>query len=145
MPPVMGAAAFVMAEITNIPDGDIVVAAAIGAVMHHFAILAAVHFEAKKLGIEPMALKDIPAWREVLPGRASRAADWLAGLSDDRTLERQFRRLSVQPLAMVGVSLLRARTRMGWRRMCWIAWRMRASPWRRWRFPSRALAWWSRH
>jgi TRAP transporter 4TM/12TM fusion protein len=66
MPPVMGAAAFVMAEITNIPYGDIVVAAAIGAVLYYFAILAAVHFEAKKLGMKAMALQDIPAWREVL-------------------------------------------------------------------------------
>jgi TRAP transporter 4TM/12TM fusion protein len=66
MPPVMGAAAFVMAEITNIPYGDIVVAAAIGAVLYYFAILAAVHFEAKKLGMTAMPLKDIPAWREVL-------------------------------------------------------------------------------
>jgi TRAP transporter 4TM/12TM fusion protein len=66
MPPVMGAAAFVMAEITNIPYGDILVAAAIGAVLYYFAILAAVHFEAKKLGLTAMAAKDIPAWREVL-------------------------------------------------------------------------------
>jgi TRAP transporter 4TM/12TM fusion protein len=66
MPPVMGAAAFVMAEITNIPYGEIVVAAAIGAVLYYFAILAAVHFEAKKLGMQPMALRDIPQWREVL-------------------------------------------------------------------------------
>ncbi len=66
MPPVMGAAAFVMAEITNIPYGDIVVAAAIGAVLYYFAILAAVHFEAKKQGMTGMPLKDIPAWREVL-------------------------------------------------------------------------------
>ena len=66
MPPVMGAAAFVMAEITGIPYGDIIVAAALGAVLYYFAILAAVHFEAKKIGIQPMAAKDIPAWREVL-------------------------------------------------------------------------------
>ena len=66
MPPVMGAAAFVMAEITNIPYSQIVIAAAIGAVLYYFAILAAVHFEAKKLGIAPMAEADIPRWREVL-------------------------------------------------------------------------------
>ncbi|MGX9966988.1 TRAP transporter permease [Roseomonas sp. F4] len=66
MPPVMGAAAFVMAEITNIPYGEILIAAAIGAVLYYFAILAAVHFEAKKLGLTAMPLKDIPAWREVL-------------------------------------------------------------------------------
>ncbi|WP_439597009.1 TRAP transporter permease [Falsiroseomonas sp.] len=66
MPPVMGAAAFVMAEITNIPYGEILIAAAIGAVLYYFAILAAVHFEAKRAGMTAMAAKDIPAWREVL-------------------------------------------------------------------------------
>jgi TRAP transporter 4TM/12TM fusion protein len=66
MPPVMGAAAFVMAEITNIPYGEIVIAAAIGAAMYYFAILAAVHFEAKRQGMAPMPKSEIPPWREVL-------------------------------------------------------------------------------
>ncbi|WP_426956881.1 TRAP transporter permease [Muricoccus radiodurans] len=66
MPPVMGAAAFVMAEITNIPYGEIVVAAAIGAVLYYFAILAAVHFEAKRAGMTAMPASEIPSWREVL-------------------------------------------------------------------------------
>ena len=66
MPPVMGAAAFVMAEITNIAYGEILVAAAIGAVLYYFAILAAVHFEAKRAGMAPMPKADIPPWREVL-------------------------------------------------------------------------------
>ena len=66
MPPVMGAAAFVMSEITNIAYGEIVVAAALGAVLYYFAILAAVHFEAKRMGIAPMPAADIPPWREVL-------------------------------------------------------------------------------
>ncbi|RAI58188.1 TRAP transporter permease [Roseicella frigidaeris] len=65
MPPVMGAAAFVMAEITGIAYGDIVVAAAIGAVLYYFAILVAVHVEAKKAGMAPMPAADIPPWREV--------------------------------------------------------------------------------
>ncbi|MFH5924451.1 TRAP transporter permease [Roseomonas xinghualingensis] len=66
MPPVMGAAAFVMAEITNIPYGEILIAAAIGAVLYYFAILAAVHFEAKRAGMAPMPKSEIPPWREVM-------------------------------------------------------------------------------
>jgi TRAP transporter 4TM/12TM fusion protein len=66
MPPVMGAAAFVMAEITNIPYGEILIAATLGAILYYFAILAAVHFEAKRLGMKPMAAIDIPRAREVL-------------------------------------------------------------------------------
>ena len=116
MPPVMGAAAFVMAEITNIPYGDILVAAAIGAVLYYFAILAAVHFEAKRIGIAPMAARDIPAWREVL-------ADVHLVLPIALLVYLMMERWSgnyaafCATLAMVAVSLLRKRTRMGWRQV----------------------------
>ncbi len=114
MPPVMGAAAFVMAEITNIPYGDILVAAAIGAVLYYFAILAAVHFEAKKLGIQPMELKDIPAWREVLADiHLILPIGLLVYLMNERWSGNYAAFCAT--LAMVAVSLLRARTRMGWR------------------------------
>ena len=66
LPPVMGAAAFVMAEITNIPYGEIVLASWIGGVLYYFAILAAVHFEARRAGMVGMPAADIPPWREVL-------------------------------------------------------------------------------
>jgi len=65
MPPVMGAAAFVMSEITGIPYGDIIVAAAIGAVLYFFAIFVSVHFEAKRLGLAAMEAEAIPSWRVV--------------------------------------------------------------------------------
>jgi TRAP transporter 4TM/12TM fusion protein len=111
MPPVMGAAAFVMAEITNIPYGEIIVAAAIGAVLYYYAILAAVHFEAKKLGMSAMAAKDIPAWREVLADAhlvlPVAVLVWLM-------MERWSGNYAAfcATVAMVAVSLLRARTRM---------------------------------
>nr|WP_246524211.1 TRAP transporter fused permease subunit [Neoroseomonas eburnea] len=114
MPPVMGAAAFVMAEITNIPYGDILVAAAIGAVLYYFAIVAAVHFEAKRAGMKPMALQDIPAWREVL---ADLHLVVPIGLLVHLMMERWSGNYAAfcATLAMVAVSWLRARTRMGWR------------------------------
>ncbi len=114
MPPVMGAAAFVMAEITAIPYSEIVAAAALGAVLYYYAILVAVHFEAKRAGIAPMPREMIPGWREVLADAhlvlpigvlvyfmsegwsGNYAAFW-------------------STTAMVAVSMLRARTRMGWR------------------------------
>ncbi len=66
MPPVMGAAAFVMSELTSIPYGDIIVAAAIGAVLYYFAIFVSVHFEAKRVGLAAMQPHEIPPWRVVL-------------------------------------------------------------------------------
>ncbi|MFQ3623156.1 MAG: TRAP transporter fused permease subunit, partial [Acetobacteraceae bacterium] len=65
MPPVMGAAAFVMSEITQIPYGEIIVAAVLGAVLYYFALFASVHFEARRLGLAAMEPAAIPSWREV--------------------------------------------------------------------------------
>ncbi len=111
MPPVMGAAAFVMAEITNIAYGEIVVAAAIGAVLYYFAILAAVHFEAKRAGMAPMPRAEIPPWREVL-------ADAHLVIPMGVLVYLMMQRWSgnyaafCATLAMIGISMLRRRTRM---------------------------------
>jgi TRAP transporter 4TM/12TM fusion protein len=103
-----------MAEITNLPYGEIVVAAAVGAVLYYFAILAAVHFEAKKLGMAPMPLSEIPAWREVL-------ADAHLVLPVVLLVWLMMERWSgnyaafCATVAMVAVAMFRARTRMSWR------------------------------
>lgn len=114
MPPVMGAAAFVMAEITNIPYSQIITAAALGAVLYYFAILAAVHFEAKRAGMRPMPLSEMPTWHEVLAdAHLILPIGVLVYLMNERWSGNYAAFMST--LAMVGVSLLRARTRMGWR------------------------------
>lgn len=53
MPPVMGAGAFILATWTNIPYLDVAVAATIPAVLYYAALLAAIHFRAGSMGIEP--------------------------------------------------------------------------------------------
>ncbi|MDX1492878.1 MAG: TRAP transporter permease [Longimicrobiales bacterium] len=53
MPPVMGAGAFILATWTNIPYLDVAVAAIIPAVLYYAALLAAIHFRAARMGIEP--------------------------------------------------------------------------------------------
>lgn len=63
MPPIMGAAAFLMAEMTGIPYATIILAAAIPAALYFTTILLQVHFEAKKLGLNGMPAEEIPrAW-----------------------------------------------------------------------------------
>jgi TRAP transporter 4TM/12TM fusion protein len=55
MPPVMGAAAFLMVEYVGIPYTDIVKHAFLPAVISYIALFYIVHLEALKLGLEPMA------------------------------------------------------------------------------------------
>ncbi len=60
LPPIMGAAAFIMVEFTSIPYIDIVKAAFIPAVLSYIAIFSIVHIEALKTGIKGMDKKDLP-------------------------------------------------------------------------------------
>jgi TRAP transporter 4TM/12TM fusion protein len=60
LPPIMGAAAFVMAEFTGIPYWQIAIAAALPAVISYFALLVIVHLQAAKTGMVGMEKKDIP-------------------------------------------------------------------------------------
>ena len=60
MPPIMGAAAFLMAEMTGIPYITIVVSAIIPAVLYFAGIFLAVHFEAKKLKLKGLPKDEMP-------------------------------------------------------------------------------------
>nr|WP_320144956.1 TRAP transporter fused permease subunit [uncultured Cohaesibacter sp.] len=66
MPPVMGAAAFLMAEMTQIPYSTIAAAAAIPALLYVFALLVAVRLEAGKFNLERSNPEDIPSIWTVL-------------------------------------------------------------------------------
>ncbi len=66
MPPIMGAAAFVMAEFLGIPYLQICIAAAIPAALHFLAIFVMVHLEAKRTGLRGLPPAEIPSVRRVL-------------------------------------------------------------------------------
>ena len=66
MPPIMGAAAFLMAELTGISYPKIVVAAILPAVLYFTGIFLMVHFEAKKLGLKGLAKEEIPHFGKLL-------------------------------------------------------------------------------
>ena len=65
-PPIMGAAAFIMAENLQMSYGSIVMAAMTPAIMHYIGVLTIVHFQAKKLGLKGCAKEDIPQLLAVL-------------------------------------------------------------------------------
>lgn len=66
MPPIMGAAAFIIAEYLSVPYLDVVKAAAIPAFVSYFALFYITHLEASKLGMRGLAKPDIPAFFTVL-------------------------------------------------------------------------------
>ena len=66
MPPIMGAAAFLMAEYLNVPYLDVAKAAAIPALLYFCGIFAGVHFEAKKLGLRGMNRRELPRFWKIL-------------------------------------------------------------------------------
>ncbi|MDO5662541.1 MAG: TRAP transporter permease [Brachybacterium sp.] len=66
MPPIMGAAAFIMAEYTGIPYSEIIIIAIIPALLYFLGVMLSVHFEAKRTGIEGMAKSALPSWKSLL-------------------------------------------------------------------------------
>ncbi len=70
-PPVMGSAAFLMADLTGTPYLTVAIAAAVPAALFYISLFLAVELEARRTGIKPVAESD----RVRLTGR-----DWLNGL-----------------------------------------------------------------
>lgn len=66
MPPIMGAAAFLMAEITGVPYATIVVAAILPAFLYFAGIFLMVHFEAKRLGLKGLPKEALPNFFKLL-------------------------------------------------------------------------------
>ncbi|OSQ50575.1 TRAP transporter permease [Marivita geojedonensis] len=66
MPPIMGAGAFIMAEITGIPYTDIAIAAIIPAVLYFVSIYFMVDFEAAKLGMRGMREDELPKFNKLV-------------------------------------------------------------------------------
>ena len=69
MPPIMGAAAFVMAEFLAVSYLTVILIALLPAFLYFLAVFVAVHFEAKRLGLKGIPKPDLPRMGEVLRER----------------------------------------------------------------------------
>ena len=69
-PPIMGAAAFIIAEYVNVPYIQVVKAAAIPAFASYAALFYIVHIEASKLGLKGMPRAELPVFFKTLIGGA---------------------------------------------------------------------------
>lgn len=63
MPPIMGAAAFLMAEYMGIPYIEVCAKAIIPALLYFTGIFFSVHLEAKKLGLKGIPREELPSWK----------------------------------------------------------------------------------
>lgn len=66
LPPIMGAGAFIMAEMTGIPYATIALGALLPAILYFVSIFAVVHFEALQLGLQGLDRSQIPNAKQVL-------------------------------------------------------------------------------
>ena len=69
MPPVMGAAAFIMAQILGVPYMEVVIAAIVPAMLYYFAVIVQVHFEASRLGLKGIPFSQLPPLMPLLKSK----------------------------------------------------------------------------
>lgn len=80
-PPIMGAAAFVMAEIIGVSYVDVMVAAVLPAALFYISVFVTVHFVAIRRGLALVPEADLPSWASILaPRKIAPVCAALAGL-----------------------------------------------------------------
>lgn len=78
MPPIMGAAAFLMAEFMGVPYMDVVKAAVIPALLYYTGVWISVHLEAKRKGLKGIPRHELPKMKEVFFNRGHLALPLVA-------------------------------------------------------------------
>ena len=66
MPPLMGAGAFVMVELTGIPYNEIILAALLPAILYFFTVWIGIDFYSKEFNLKPINSSDLPPIKTVL-------------------------------------------------------------------------------
>ena len=66
MPPIMGAAAFLMADYLGVPYSDIILRAILPACLYFLGVFLSVHLEAKRLGLKGLTKEQLPRVKELM-------------------------------------------------------------------------------
>ncbi len=112
MPPVMGAAAFLMVEYVGIPYVEIIKHAFLPAAISYIALLYIVHLEALKLGMQPIGGHQPKPWLRRLTGFAF-GATLISGLSMVVYYGLGWLKPALGDYALPGISLLLAAVYLG--------------------------------
>jgi TRAP transporter 4TM/12TM fusion protein len=113
MPPVMGAAAFVMSEYTGIPYIQICIHAAIPALLYYFALFMAIHFEASRTGLLGVPREERPRFQSVMLARGHLFFPLIVIVYFMIAGYTPMYACIYATLSVVLIALLRAETRMG--------------------------------
>lgn len=114
MPPIMGAAAFLMAEFARIPYVTIMQYAIFPAILFFLGIFVTVDLEAKKLRLRGLESDELPDWKSQVPKYLHLLVPigllvWL--IVQNRSLMYS---ITVSIIALFVLAYLRSATRMGW-------------------------------
>ena len=66
MPPIMGAAAFLMADYLGVPYSDIITRAILPACLYFLGVFLSVHLEAKRLGLKGLSKDQLPRMKQLM-------------------------------------------------------------------------------
>lgn len=116
LPPVMGSAAFLMAELTGIAYLDILVAAVVPALLFYFGLFAQVHFGAAKEGLEP-GETGLPPARTVFREGGHHVLPLMALVALLLTGTQPMVAAGVAMVLTIIVSWRERETRIGWRHL----------------------------
>ena len=113
MPPIMGAAAFVMAEFLAVPYFQVTIWAVIPAILYYVAVFFAVHFEAKRHGLLGVPRAELPRLGSVMRERGHLFLPILIVLVGMYCRLQRAAGALLATLACLPVALLRKSTREG--------------------------------
>ncbi|SET08306.1 TRAP transporter, 4TM/12TM fusion protein [Oceanobacillus limi] len=117
MPPLMGAAAFIMMEYLGVDYGTIMLAAVVPAILYFSGIFIGTHFEAKKLKIYGLPKSELPSFRKLMVKNGFMLLPLFIIVGTIMVGYTPQRAALMGILAAFIVSFVRKETRMNWRKI----------------------------
>lgn len=112
MPPIMGAAAFLMAEFVGIPYMEVVKAAVVPAILYFIGVFLGVHFEAKKNDLQGTPRSELPAWGKIMKEEGHLAIPLIAIIGLLASGYTPMKAALAGIFISIATAMLRANTRM---------------------------------
>ena len=117
IPPVMGAACFIMAEYLGVPYSEIMLAGLVPGFLYYMSVFVTVHLRSKKLGLNGMPKEQLPSVRAAMKSRGHLLIPFAA------VIYLIIRQYTISFAALVGIILvllvspLKKETRMSWKQI----------------------------